>query len=323
MSRPFSSRDPLRIGIAGLGAIAIVLLAAFNAASLPLIGGGEAYAASFTEAGGLRDGDEVRIAGVRVGKVTGIRLAGNKVDVDFRITEDVAFGPETGASVRMKTLLGQKYVSLEPRGRGQMKEGTTIPTSRTVSSYDIIDAFSDLTETTERIDTELLADSLDTMAREFTDTPANVTLALDGLSRLSRTVASRDTELKALLKAANSVSGTLADQNKVIEKIIVDADLLLAELYERRDAIHTLFTNTSAMAVQITGLVRDNRAQLGPALQQLRGVLATLRKHEADLTRTIDAMQPFTRVFASTLGTGQWFDTYIQNLTVPVGAVGR
>ena len=323
MSRPFSSRDPLRIGIAGLGAIAIVLLAAFNAASLPLIGGGEEYAASFTEAGGLRDGDEVRIAGVRVGKVTGIRLAGNKVDVDFRITEDVAFGPETGASVRMKTLLGQKYVSLEPRGRGQMKEGTTIPTSRTVSSYDIIDAFSDLTETTERIDTQQLADSLDTMAREFTDTPANVTLALDGLSRLSRTVASRDTELKALLRAANSVSGTLADQNKVIEKIIVDADLLLAELYERRDAIHTLFTNTSAMAVQITGLVRDNRAQLGPALQQLRGVLATLRKHEADLTRTIDAMQPFTRVFASTLGTGQWFDTYIQNLTVPVGAVGR
>lgn len=323
MSRPFSSRDPLRIGIAGLGAIAVVLFAAFNAASLPLIGGGEKYAASFTEAGGLRDGDEVRIAGVRVGKVTDIRLAGNKVDVDFRITEDVAFGPETGASVRMKTLLGQKYVSLEPRGRGQMKEGTTIPTSRTVSSYDIIDAFSDLTETTERIDTDLLADSLDTMAREFTDTPANVTLALDGLSRLSRTVASRDTELKALLKAANSVSGTLADQNKVIEKIIVDADLLLAELYERRDAIHTLFTNTSAMAVQITGLVRDNRAQLGPALQQLRGVLATLRKHEADLTRTIDAMQPFTRVFASTLGTGQWFDTYIQNLTVPVGAVGR
>jgi len=323
MSRSFSSRDPLRIGIAGLGAIAIVLLAAFNAASLPLIGGGEKYSASFTEAGGLRDGDEVRIAGVRVGKVTDIRLAGNKVDVDFRITEDVAFGPETGASVRMKTLLGQKYVSLEPRGRGQMKEGTTIPTSRTVSSYDIIDAFSDLTETTERIDTELLADSLDTMAREFTDTPANVTLALDGLSRLSRTVASRDTELKALLKAANSVSGTLADQNKVIEKIIVDADLLLAELYERRDAIHTLFTNTSAMAVQIAGLVRDNRAQLGPALQQLRGVLATLRKHEADLTRTIDAMQPFTRVFASTLGTGRWFDTYIQNLTVPVGAVGR
>lgn len=323
MSTPFRSRDPLPIGIAGLVAIALILFASFNAASLPLIGGGESYAASFTEAGGLRSGDEVRIAGVRVGKVTDIRLAGNRVDVDFRITEDVAFGPESGASIRMKTLLGQKYVSLEPRGRGQMAEGARIPTSRTVSSYDIIDAFSDLTETTEKIDTEQLAASLDTLAREFSDTPTNVRLALDGLTRLSQTIAGRDTELKALLRASNSVTATLADQNKVIEKIIVDADLLLAELYERRDAIHTLFTNTSAMAVQVTGLVRDNRAQLGPALAQLRGVLETLRQHEADLTRTIEAMGPFTRVFASTLGTGQWFDTYIQNLTVPVGSVGR
>ncbi|KGN36452.1 MCE family protein [Knoellia subterranea] len=323
MSTPFRARNPLPIGIAGLVAIGLVLLAAFNASKLPLIGGGESYTASFSEAGGLRSGDEVRIAGVRVGKVTDVRLAGNRVDVDLRITEDVSFGPESGASIRMKTLLGQKFVSLEPKGRGQLPEGSTIPLSRTVSSYDIIDAFSDLTETTERIDTKQLAASLDTLASEFSDTPENVRLALDGLTRLSRTIASRDTELQALLKASNSVSGTLADQNKVIEKIITDGDLLLAELYERRDAIHTLFTNTSAMAVQITGLVRDNRASLGPALTELNGVLETLRKHEADLTKTIDAMVPFTRVFASALGTGPWFDTYIQNLTVPIGTVGR
>jgi phospholipid/cholesterol/gamma-HCH transport system substrate-binding protein len=323
MSTPFRARNPLPIGIAGLLAIGLVLLASFNASKLPLIGGGTSYAASFSEAGGLRTGDEVRIAGVRVGKVTDISLDGNKVDVDFRVTEDVAFGPESGASIRMKTLLGQKYVSLEPKGRGQLAEGATIPLSRTVSSYDIINAFSDLTQTTERIDTKQLAASLDTIASEFSDTPANVKLALDGLTRLSRTISSRDSELKALLRASNSVSGTLADQNKVIEKIITDGDLLLAELYERRDAIHTLFTNTSAMAVQITGLVRDNRAQLGPVLTQLNGVLETLRKHEDDLTRTIEAMGPFTRVFASALGNGRWFDTYIQNLTVPVGAVGR
>lgn len=323
MSTPFRERNPLPIGIAGILAIGLVLVGAFNASKLPFIGGGQAYAASFSEAGGLRSGDEVRIAGVRVGKVTDIRLDGNKVDVDFRITQDVSFGAESGASIRMKTLLGQKYVSLEPRGRGQMAEGTTIPLSRTVSSYDIINAFSDLTETTERIDTKQLATSLDTIATEFSDTPANVKLALDGLTRLSQTISGRDTELKALLKAANSVSGTLADQNKVIEKIITDGDLLLAELYERRDAIHTLFTNTSAMAVQITGLVRDNRAQLGPTLIELNKVLDTLRKHETDLTKTIEAMGPFTRVFASALGNGRWFDTYIQNLTVPVGAVGR
>jgi phospholipid/cholesterol/gamma-HCH transport system substrate-binding protein len=82
-----------------------------------------------------------------------------------------------------------------------------------------------------------------------------------------------------------------------------------------------LFTNTSNLALQITGLVRDNRAQLKPALDQLTQVLAVLQKHEKDLDRTISLMAPFTRVFANTLGTGRWFDTFVANLTVPVGVV--
>jgi phospholipid/cholesterol/gamma-HCH transport system substrate-binding protein len=97
----------------------------------------------------------------------------------------------------------------------------------------------------------------------------------------------------------------------------------MVELDKRRDDIHTLFTNTSAMAQQLTGLVRDNRAQLKPALDQLTQVLAVLQKHEQDLDRTIAAMAPFTRMFANVLGNGRWFDTYIQNLTTPVSVGGH
>ncbi len=323
MSIPFRERNPIPIGIAGLVAIAILLVLAFNASSLPVIGGGPTYAADFSEAGGLKADDDVRIAGVKVGKVESVDLAGDHVRVDFRITTGAAFGPESAASIRMKTLLGQMYLSLEPRGGGQMKEHTTIPLSRTLSSYDVVDAFSDLTKTTERIDTDQLATSLDVLATQFKDSPANVKAALSGLSRLSTTISSRDDELHRLLADANSVSATIAERNKVIDTLIRDADLLLVELNARRDAIHTLFLNTSAMAQQITGLVQDNRAALKPALDQLNGVLATLKKHETDLTRTIDAMAPFTRLFANVLGTGRWFDTYIQNLTNPIGTVGQ
>jgi phospholipid/cholesterol/gamma-HCH transport system substrate-binding protein len=191
-----------------------------------------------------------------------------------------------------------------------------------VSSYDVVTAFSDLTTTTERIDTQQLAQSLDVLATEFKDTPENVRAALDGLGRLSATIAARDEKLRELLRAASSVTGTVAEQNAVVDKLIDDADLLLVELEKRREAIHTLFQNTSALAKEVTGLVRDNRAQLGPALRELQKVLATLQKHEADLQRTIEAMVPFTRLFANTLGTGPWFDTYIQNLTAPTGTVG-
>jgi phospholipid/cholesterol/gamma-HCH transport system substrate-binding protein len=318
VSTPFRERNPVPIGAAGLLVIAVLLVLAFNIQSVPFLGGGDSYRAAFTEAGGLVEGDDVRIAGVKVGKVRGVDLAGDHVLVDFTVTEPVAFGPQTGASVRMKTLLGQKYLALEPEGAGQMKEGSQIPLERTVSSYDIVNAFSDLTTTTERIDTDQLATSLTTLATEFKDSPEEVRGALDGLSRLSRTIASRDAELKRLLASANSVSGTIAQRNKSVESIIKDADLLLVELDARREAIHTLFTNTSAMAQQITALVRENRAELKPALDQLTKVLAVLEKHEKDLDDTIAAMAPFTRLFSNVLGNGRWFDTYIENLTTPV-----
>lgn len=322
LTRSPRDRNTLRLGIIGILVIALLLVLAFNAASLPLIGGGAQYSAAFTEAGGLRDGDDVRIAGVKVGDITGVDLEGSHVRVDFRVTEDVGFGPDTAASVRIKTLLGEKFVALEPRGSGQMEEGTQIPLERTVSSYDVITAFSDLTQTTERIDTDQLAASLDVLATEFKDTPENVRTALDGLSRLSRTIASRDERLRELLRSANSVTGTVAERNEAIDLLIRDADLLVAELDRRREAIRTLFTNTNALAKQVTGLVRDNRTELRPALEELKKVLATLQKHEDDLQATIEAMAPFTRLFANTLGNGRWFDTYVQNLTVPVGTVG-
>jgi phospholipid/cholesterol/gamma-HCH transport system substrate-binding protein len=221
----------------------------------------------------------------------------------------------------MKTLLGQKYVALEPKGAGQLPTDSEIPLARTVSSYDIVNAFADLTTTTERIDTGQLAGSLDVMATEFRDSPAHVKSALSGLSRLSKTIASRDVDLRALLARANSVSATVASRNDTTAKLIKDADLLLVELEARRAAIHTLFTNTSALAVQLTGLVRDNRAALKPALDQLTSVLAVLTKHEKDLDMTIARMAPFTRVYANTLSNGRWFDTYVSNLTVPVGVL--
>ncbi|MDC5698245.1 MCE family protein [Intrasporangium calvum] len=321
-SIPFRERNPVPIGAAGLVVIALLLFVAFNAASLPLIGGGTAYSAAFTEAGGIKPDDDVRIAGVKVGKVTEVDLEKGHVRVDFVITEDAAFGPTTRAVVRMKTILGEKFVALEPAGDGQLDAGSQIPLARTVSSYDVVNAFQDLTTTTERIDTDALAESLTVLATEFKDSPEHVRSTLDGLSRLSRTVAGRDEQLGRLLDRAEGVTGLVASRTDQLETLIEDADLLMVELAKRREDIRTLFTNTSTLAQQLTGLVRDNREQLGPALRELRTTLTMLQKHDAALQRTISLMAPFTRVYANALGTGRWFDTWVSNLVVPVGAAG-
>ena len=316
---PFRERNPVVIGAVGIGVIVAMLALAFNIDDIPLFAG-RAHSAALSEAGGLKAGDDVRIAGVKVGKVTGVDLDGDHVRVDFRVEPGTRLGTETAASVRIKTILGQKFLMLEPAGKGEL-EGE-IPLERTESAYDVVEAFSDLATTAEDIDTEQYATALDTIADTFRDSPDEVRAAVDGLGRLSRTIASRDEQLRELLDHAEGVTGVLSARNRELVTLLTDGDLLLQELRERREDIHTLLVNTVTLSQQLTALVRENRAQIRPALANLERVLATLRANQESLDRSIELLAPFVRVFANTIGNGRWFDTYVQNLAPVPGGLG-
>lgn len=318
---PFRERNPVTIGAVGLTTIAVLIAGAFNIESLPLIGNGEEYSAAFSEASGLKSGDEVRVAGVKVGKVGDVDLDGDHVKVTFRVKDEPKFGSDTGASIRVKTILGAKYLSLEPKGTGQLEPGSEIPLKRTVSAYDVVEAFSDLTTTSEKVDTENLAKAMDTISTTFKDSPAEVKASIKGLSRLSRTVASRDKELRELLSHANGVTGVLSDRSKDFMKMVKDGSALFEEINKRRTAIHNLLVNASELGVQLSGLVDDNRQQIGPALNRLNTFVGMLQRNEKSLDRSIKGLAPFVRVFTNTLGNGRWFDTYIQNLVAAPATV--
>jgi phospholipid/cholesterol/gamma-HCH transport system substrate-binding protein len=320
MSVPFRERNPVVVGAVSLAVIAAMVLAAFRAEDLPLIGGGDTYYASFSEAGGLKANDEVRVAGVRVGKVQAVELEGDHVRVEFNVENGVDFGPETAASIKVKTLLGAMYLALEPSGEGQMEEDAVIPVSRTSSPYDVVDAFSGLAERSERIDTDRLATSLDTLAALMQNTPEEFQGALRGMSALSRTIATRDKQLNELLGNMSKVSKVLADRNGDLITLMEDGDKLFRALVARREAVHNLLAATSQLSKELTLLVQQTRADLRPALEQLDNVVDMLNKNQENLDNSLRLMAPFYRVFANTLGTGPWFDTYIQNL--PPAQVG-
>jgi phospholipid/cholesterol/gamma-HCH transport system substrate-binding protein len=317
MSVPFRERNPVKIGAISLAVMLALMVVAFKAGDLPIIGGGDTYHAAFSEAGGIKANDEVRIAGVRVGKVTGVELAGGHVDVKFKVDTPSKFGKETGAEIKVKTLLGAMYLALQPKGEGQLDKGTTIPLSRTKSAYDVVQAFSGLADRAEKIDTERLAKSIDTIADLTKDTPAAFQGTLRGLSRLSETVASRNDQIGQLLKNLDTVSGTLAARDQDIVKLMKDSDVLLRALVQRRQAVHELLVSTSRLSTELTSLVKQSRADIKPALSNLEGVVNVLLKNQANLDESLRLMAPFYRVFANTLGTGPWFDTYIENLKFP------
>jgi phospholipid/cholesterol/gamma-HCH transport system substrate-binding protein len=317
---PFRERNPVIIGAVSLAVIAAFILAAFKADSLPLIGGGDTYYAAFTEAGGLKANDEVRVAGVRVGKVKAVELDKSHVRVEFKVDKGVHFGKTTGAAVKVKTLLGAMYLGLEPDGSGQLKEKSTIPTSRTTSPYDVVEAFSGLADRSERIDTQRLSKSLRTLGALTQDTPEEFRGALSGLSALSQNIAARDQQLNTLLRNTKKVSTVLGDRSGDLVTLMRDGDKLFRALSARRQSVHNLLVATSQLSVQLTGLVRDTRQDLKPALTHLASVVDVLNKNQDNLDESLRLMGPFYRVFANTLGNGPWFDTYIQNLP-PVGGL--
>ncbi|MGW3745097.1 MCE family protein [Streptomyces sp. NPDC005146] len=311
---PFREKNPVAIGAVGVTTLALLALAAFNADSLPLIGDGETYSAAFSEAGGLKPGDEVRIAGVKVGKVDEVDLDGDHVKVTFRVTGEPEFGTRTGAAIRVKTILGAKYLALQPKGTGQLRPGSEIPLNRTVPAYDVVAAFSDLTTTTEKVDTARLAKALDTISTTFEDSPTEVRASIKGLSKISRTVASRDQSLRQLLDHAHGVTGVLKNRSEEFVVLVRDGDKLFKEIARRRAAIHSLLKSSAAVGIQLSGLVEDNRKQIGPALKGLNSVVTMLERNQASLDRSIKLLAPYVRVFTNTLGNGRWFDSYIQNV---------
>ncbi len=314
MSTPFRERNPVTIGLVSLAVLTTLIVVALRAGDLPVIGGGDTYHARFTEAGGLRAGDEVRIAGVRVGEVQEVELAGNEVDVKFRVDSGTDLGVATEAEIRVKTLLGAMFVALEPRGTGELAEDTVIPTSRTRSPYDIVEVFEGLAERSGEIDTEQLATAFDTMATLTRNTPEEFQEALAGLSELSANVAARDAELNTLLRNLEKVSSVLGERREDIVTLMEDGDKLFRALVARRQAVHDLLVATSQLSRELTGLVRDTRADLAPALDNLQSVVDLLNRNQENLDASLRLLAPFYRVFASTLGNGPWFDTIIQNM---------
>jgi phospholipid/cholesterol/gamma-HCH transport system substrate-binding protein len=313
MSTPFRERNPVIIGAVSLAVIAALILAAFRAQDLPLIGGGDVYYAAFSESGGLKPNDEVRIAGVRVGDVEEVELVDDHVRVTFRVDSGAEFGSDTQAAIKIKTLLGSMYLSLLPAGEGQMEEESEIPVERTQSPYDVVEAFSGLADTAERIDTDQLAESLTTFADLTRNTPEEFRRALDGVSALSANVAARDEQINQLLGNLERVSNVLDARDADILALMRDARVLFRALVQRREAIHNLLVSTTRLSKELTLLVRQSRADLKPALTHLENVLAVLNKNEDNIDNSLRLMAPFYRVFANTLGTGPWFDTYIQN----------
>ncbi len=305
-----------RVGFLGVVLALLVVAVGLQPEQLLSWANGIRYYAEFAEAGGLSEGNDVKVSGVKVGSVTDVSLGDRGAVVTF-VVDDVRLGDQSTAHIRTGTLLGARVLTLEPAGRDAMHPGDVIPLSRTGSPYSLSEAVNDLTTNVAATDMGSLNQSLDTLSATLDQVAPQLGPTFDGLSRLSRSLNSRSETLASLLKHAGQVTDVLAQRSQQVNTLILNANDLLGVLVERRQAISELLANTAAVAQNLTGLVKDNEAELAPTLDRLNAVTAMLEKNRDNLAKALPGLKKFEMTTSESVASGPYYSAYVPNLAVP------
>jgi phospholipid/cholesterol/gamma-HCH transport system substrate-binding protein len=310
--KSFTERNPFIIGAVGISLTALIVTLALEYNKLPFINTDRHYSAYFAEAGGLRSGAAVQVAGYRVGEVSSVELDGSRVLVKFDVDKNVHLGKRTEANIRTKSLLGAKVLQITPAGDGQLS--ATIPLERTRAPYQLPDALGDLSATISGLNTDAMSGALATLAHTFQDTPPDLKLAVQGVARFSQSLDARDTALRTLLANANKATAVLSERADEVAALIANTNALLAQLRTQRAALEHIAANLSAFAKQLSGFIADNQTQLRPALEKLNDVLTMVDKHKEGLMQGIKYLNGYALSLGEAVASGPFFKAYIVNL---------
>lgn len=310
MARP-DGGNPVRTGVFGIVLVTCLVLVSFGYTSLPFWPQGKNYEAYFTDAGGITPGNDVNVSGIKVGKISSVELAGESAKVNFTVDRNVRVGDQSLVSIKTDTVLGQKSLSVTPKGTGN---STVIPLGRTTTPYTLNTALQDLGQNAGELDKPKFEQALQTLTDTLRDATPQLRGALDGVADLSRSLNKRDEALEQLLAHAKKVSDTLAQRAGQVNQLITDGNLLFAALDERRQALSNLIGGIQGVSEQLSGFVADNKREFGPALAKLNAVLDNLLERKDHIGEALRRLPPYATALGEVVGSGPGFQINLYGL---------
>lgn len=303
--------NPVRTGVFGIALVACLVLVSFGYTGLPFWPQGKDYEAYFTDAGGITPGNDVNVSGIKVGKVGSIELAGDSALVKFTVDRKVRVGDQSLVSIKTDTVLGQKSLSVTPKGAGST---TVIPLGRTTTPYTLNTALQDLGKNAGELDKPRFELALQTLTETLHDATPQLRGALDGVADLSRSLNKRDEALEQLLGHAKRVSDTLAQRAGQVNQLITDGNLLFAALDEKRQALSNLIGGIQAVSEQLSGFVADNKREFKPGLEKLNAVLDNLLERKEHIGEALRRLPPYATALGEVVGSGPGFQINLYGL---------
>lgn len=308
--------------------LATGILAATIANVLP--GDKASYKAVFTDVTGLSAGQDVRIAGVRVGTVRDIAVARDRVhaEVTFDVLRSTSLTRGTAATIKYRNLVGERYVALtqEPGNAAPLPEGGTIPVGQTHPALDLtvlFNGFKPLFAALSPQDVnELSAQIISVLQGEGGD----INSLLGQTASLTTALADRDEVIGRTIDNLSTVLTTVEANDAAFEDLLTQLQRFVSGLSEDREAIGASLTNINRLTGDTASLLQAGRPDLKADIANLGDLATTLNEpaNTREFERFIAQAPTKITTITRTATYGSWFNFYlcrfdVQNLLLPTG----
>ena len=288
------------------------------------------YRAVFTDATGVVKGDDIRIAGVKVGTVKKVEIADRtRALVTFSVQDTTPLSKATRADIRYRNLVGQRYISLsnEIGDSARLAEGATIPVDRTSPALDLTVLFNGFKPLFEA----LTPSDINQLSYEIVQVFQGEGGTLEGLlshtASVTSTLADRDEIISALIDNLNEVLDHLGSRDEQLNRLITTFRTFVGGLKDDRQAILGSLDQISTLSVETADLVDGIREPFVEDVKQLRAVAENLDRGKAEIDRALQVLPIKLEKVGRTAIYGSWFNFYlcqfqgkvtVAGLTVPV-----
>jgi len=271
------------------------------------------YAAVFTDVFGLREGDDVRMAGVRVGRVEAVELEGAQAKVSFVVQSDQTVFGNTVASVTYQNIVGQRYLGLSLGKQGEttpLPAGSVIPVERTDPSFDVGTLLNGYEPLFSLLDPKHADNLTKGVIASLQGDEASLTALIDQTAELTEAFAGRDEELGGVITNLNSVVANLAQHNDDLDHIVSQAQSVVTTFDARRPELVDSMGSIAKVVRQLSTITDEVYPSLNEMVERQPGFTAHMVGIEPQLAFLGANLPLMLKGFARITGSGSYANAY-------------
>ena len=279
------------------------------------------YHATFVDASRLKAGQKVRIAGVPVGAVSGVKLnQDNTIDVKFGIDKRYALYSSTRAVVRYENLVGDRYLEITS-GPGELRKlppGATINAQHTQPALDLDALLGGLRPVLKGLD----ADKVNTVSSAVIELLQGQGGALSNVladtSAFSSALGQRDQLIGDVINNLNAVLKTVDERSAQFSTSVDQLQQLISGLAKNKDDIAGAIPPLASTTTDLTQLLQNSRRPLQGILENTRPLATEIDNRKAEVNNDIEQLgEDYLRLAA--LGAyGSFFNIYFCSVTIKI-----